>query len=310
MASSNTGGLITAGIILLLIIGLFAYSYLNKRRIANKQKELMKAFRASPNIVKDNPIFIQGQAQAPDLILPTTGEHVAYYGLFVMSKETTIRDTHSGVGIRVDGIPLGTTLGTEKNRIDSVQGFHFFETSGDFTVASGSAYYFVRPSGVMAYFKKGVDLVAGFVGGQFEKTGLPRSFFDDVMAFQVAQQALAMFCSFNAPVIEERSRRFSGGWTQQTTTQQTRVSVTTATARIDARVHEFMAGYNIPQGITDLLAKRKIELPDKEEITVIEVFIPLNREVFVFGTFDGDRSIVFTDTDVQLSVSYADPAGE
>ena len=57
-----------------------------------------------------------------------------------------------------------------------------------------------------------------------------------------------------------------------------------------------MAGYNIPQGIADLLAKRKIELPDKEEIIVIEVFIPLNKEVFVFGTFDGDRSIVFETT--------------
>ena len=111
-------------------------------------------------------------------------------------------------------------------------------------------------------------------------------------------------------MLEERSRRFSGGWTKTTTTQHTTVSVTTATARIDARVHEFMAGYNIPQGIADLLAKRKIELPDKEQIIVIEVFISLNREVFVFGTFDGDRSIVFTDTDVQLSVSYADPAGE
>ena len=310
MASSDSGGLIIFGIIILLIIGFFAYSYLNQRRIANKQKELMKAFRASPSIVKDKPIFIQGQAQAPDLILPTTGEHVAYYGLFVMSKETTIRDTHSGVGIRVDGIPLGTTLGTEKNQIDSVQGFHFFETGGDFTVASGSAYYFVRPSGIMAYFKKGADMVAGFVGGQFEKTGLPRSFFDDAMTFTNAQVALRMFCGFNAPVIEERSRRFSGGWTKQTTTQRTTVSVTTATARIDARVHEFMAGYNIPQGIADLLAKRKIELPDKEEIIVIEVFIPLNREVYVFGTFDGDRSIIFGDTDVQLSVSYADPAGE
>jgi len=306
MASSGSGDLTLVVIILLLIIGLFAYAFLNKRRIANKQKELIKVFRASPDIVKDKPIFIQGQAQAPDLVLPTTGEHVAYYGLFVMSKETTIRDTHSGVGIRVNGIPLGT----EKNQIDSVQGFHFFETGGDFTVASGSAYYFIRPSGVMGYFKKGADMVAGFVGGQFEKTGLPRSFFDDAMTFQVAQQALAMFCGFSAPVLEERSRRFSGGWTKHTTTQRTTVSVTTATARIDARVHEFMAGYNIPPGIADLLAKRKIELPDKEEIIAIEVFIPLNKVVFVFGTFDGDRSIVFGDTDVQLSVSYTDPEGE
>jgi len=307
MASSGSGDFTIVIIVFLLMIGLFAYSYLNKRRVANKQKGIMKAFRTSPVITKDKPIFIRGQAQAPDVLLPTTGEHVAYYGLFVLSKETTIRDTHSGVGIRVNGIPLGTVLGTEKNQINSVQGFHFYETSGDFTVASGPAYYFVRPSGVMAYFKKGADLVAGFAGAQFEKTGLPRSFFDDAMNVQVAQQALAVFCGFSAPFVEERSRRFSGSWTTKTTTNRTTLSVTTATARIDARVHEFMAGYNIPQGIADLLAKRRIELPDKEEILVIEVFIPLNREIYVLGTFDGDRSIVFGDTDVQLLVSYEDP---
>jgi hypothetical protein len=303
MASSNATGLYMVGLILLLIIGLFACSYLNKRRVANKQKELMKAFRVSPKFVKDAPVLVQGQAQAPDLVLPTTGEHVAFYGLFVLSRETTIRDTQNGVGIRINGIPLGT----DRTRIDSVEGFHFFETSGDFTVASGSTYYFVRPSGVFAYFKKGADMVAGFVGGQFKNAGLPESFFQDAMNFTVAQQALQMFCGFDAPVIEERSRRFSGSWTKKTTTQRTMFSVMTATARIDARVHHFLAGYTIPQGIQDLLAKRGIELPEKEEIIVIETFIPLNREVYVFGTFDGDRSIVYADGTVQLSVSYADP---
>ena len=68
-----------------------------------------------------------------------------------------------------------------------------------------------------------------------------------------------------------------------------------------------MAGYNLPQGIFDLIAKRGITLDDKEEVIVIETFIPLNREVFVFGTFDGDNSIVYADGTVQLSVSYTDP---
>ena len=306
MASQGSGDFTIVIIILLLIIGLFAYGYLNRRRVASRQKELMKAFRASPQIAKNKPIFIQGRAQAPDLVLPTTGEHVAWYGLFVMSKEITIKDTRSGTGIRINGIPLGTS----QSHIESLEGFQFYETGGDFTVASGSVFYFVRPSGVMAYFKKGVDMIAGFVGGQFEKTGLPRSFFDDVMTVQVAQQALAMFCGLSAPIVEQRTRHYSGTWSTKTTTGRTTVSVTTTTARIDARVHEFMAGYNIPPGIADLLAKRTIELPDKEQIIAIEVFIPLGKEVFVFGTYDGDKSIVFGDTDVQLSVSYADPASE
>jgi hypothetical protein len=71
-----------------------------------------------------------------------------------------------------------------------------------------------------------------------------------------------------------------------------------------------MAGYNMPQGILDLIAKRGIALKEKDEVTVVETFIPLNREVFVFGTFDGDRSIVYADGAVQLSVSYTDPGEE
>lgn len=305
MASDSTG-LYIFGFILLLFIGVAAYAYLNNRVIADKRKNLIKAFGASPAIKKDAPILVQGTAQAPDVLLPTTGEHVAYYGLFVLSKETTVTDTRSGVGVRINGIPLGT----DHTRIDSVEGFTFFETSGDFTVAAGGSYYFVRASSVFAYFKKGMDMVSGLVASQFAKMGMAERVIKDNMDFTLAQQTLKMLCGFDAPIVEERSRRFSGSWTKTTTTGTTSFSVMTATSRIDSRVHHFMAGYNLPQGILDLIAKRGIALQDKDEVTAVEVFIPLNKEVFIFGTFDGDRSIVFADGTVQLSVSYADPEGE
>jgi hypothetical protein len=304
--ASDTSGLYIVGFILLLIVGLFAYSYLNKRITADKKKQMIKAFKASPKIAKDAPVFVQGQAQAPDVLLPTTGEHVAYYGLFVISKETAITDTRSNLGVRIDGIPLGTN----STRIDSVKGFTFFETSGDFTVASGGTYYFVRPSSVFAYFRKGTDMVYGLVKGQFAKAGMPERVIEDNMNFTLAQQALSMLYGFNAPLVEEHSRGFSGSGTRTTTTRRTSFSAVTATSRIDSRVQHFMAGYNLPQGILDLIAKRGITLAEKEEIIVIETFIPLNRDVFVFGTFDGDKSIVFADGTVQLSVSYTDPEGE
>ncbi len=304
--ASDISGLYIFGFILLLFAGVAAYAYLNNRRITDKRKQMIKAFKASPKIAKDAPVLVQGPAAAPDLLLPTTGEHVAFYSMFVLSKESAITDTHTSTGIRINGIPLGTG-GT---RIDSVEGFSFFETSGDFTIASGGTFYFVRPSGVLAYFKTGADLASGFVGGQFKKTGLPEGFFQDAMSFTVAQQALKMLCGFDAPLVTERSKRFSGSWNKKTTTQRTSFSVVTATSRIDSRVHHFVSGFNLPQGVLDLIAKRGIELPEKEEILVIETFIPLNREVFVFGTFDGDRSIVFSDTPVRLSVSYEDPEGE
>ena len=304
--ASDSSGLYIFGFILLLIVGIVAYSFLNKRITADKQKQMIKAFKASPKIAKDAPIFVQGTAQAPDVVLPTTGEHVAYYGLFVLSKDTTVTDTRSNFGVQIEGIPLGTN----QPHIDSVKGFTFFETSGDFTVASGGTYYFVRASSVIAYFKKGTDMVYGLIAGQFAKAGMPERVIEDNMNFTLGQQALKMLCGFDAPIVEERARRFSGSWTKTTKTQRTSFSVMTATSRIDSRVQHYLSGYNLPQGILDLIAKRGITLQEKEEVTVIETFIPLNKEVFVFGTFDGDRSIVFADNTVQLSVSYTDPSGE
>jgi len=305
MASDSTG-LYIFGIIVLLIIGLFAYSYLNKRLVADKRKQLIRAFKAAPVIKKDAPILVQGTAQAPDILLPSTGEHVAYFGLFVLSKETAVTDTRTGVDVRIGGVQVGN----DRTRIDSVEGFTFFETSGDFTVAAGGTQYLVKGSTVFAYFKKGMDLVSGLITRQFAKMGMPDQVIRDNLEFTLAQQALKLFCGFEAPIVKERSRRFSGSWTSKTTTGTTTFSVVSATSRIDARVHHFMVGYNLPQGVLDLIAKRGIVLKEKDEVTVVETFIPLNREVFVFGTFDGDRSIVNADGTVQLSVSYADPGEE
>jgi len=304
--ASDISGLFIFGFILLLFIGIILYATVSNRLAADKRKQLIKAFRASPVIAKNAAILVQGQAQAPDLLLPSTGEHVAFFSMFVLSKESAITDTHTSTGIRINGIPMETG-GT---RINSVKGFQFFETSGDFTITSQGTYYFVRPSGVLAYFKKGADMVAGFVGSQFKNAGMPEGVFTDAMNFTVAQQALNMLCGFDAPIVSERSKRFSKSWDKKTTTQRTTFSVVTATSRIDSRVHHFVSGLNLPQGVLDLITKRGIEIPAKEEIIVVETYIPLNKEIYVFGTFDGDRSIVFTDTPVRLSVSYTDPAIE
>lgn len=301
--ASDSSGLYLFGFILLLILGVFAYSFISKHRADDKRKQLIKTFKASPNSVKGAPILVQGTVLAPDICLPTTGEHVAFYGIFVLSKESAITDTRTTSGIRINGIPLGQ----DGTRIDAVEGFMFFETSGDFTIASGGTHRQVQATSVFAYFKKGAALVSGFVGDQFKKTGLPESFFEDAMNFQVAQQALKMLGDFDAPIVTERSNRNSGSWNKTTTKHGTTFSVVTATSRIDSRVQHYVSGFNLPQGVLDLITKRGIELPEKEEIIVVETFIPLNQEVFVFGTLDGDGSITYTDSTVRLSVSYADP---
>ncbi|PKG31471.1 hypothetical protein, partial [Methanoregula sp.] len=288
---------------LLLIAGPILYSYLHARVTKAKRRQLVAALKTKPVNAKRAPILVQGKAAAPDLLLPSTGEHVAFYSMFVFSRESAITGSRSTTRIRINGIPLGS----DGQKIEGVEGVMFFETSGDFVVLSGGAQYTVQASGTFAYFKTGADLVSGLVAGQFTAAGLPGSFFQDAMNIRIAEPALAMLCGFDAPIVTRHSRRASGSGGRRTTTDRTTVSVVTATSRIDARVHTFVSGISLPEGVQTLLAKRGIELPEKEEIIVVETFIPLNHDVYVFGTFGGEGSICYTDSTVQLSVSYTDP---
>lgn len=299
--ASDSSGLYLFGFIILLILGVIAYSFLNKRITDDKRKQLIKAFKASPVIAKNAPILVHGPAAAPDRILPTTGEHVAFYGLFVLSRESAITDTQTGIPVRVQGVNLN------QSRISEVKGFRFFETSGDFIVEQGETPYLVSTSSIFAYFAQGGAMVTSLVGGTMKGSGLPEEFLNDTMNFQTAQPALKMLCGFDAPIGTQQSRSRSGTWTKKETTHQTSLSVVTVKSRIDSRIHYFNAGINLPQGIFELITKRGIVPVDKEEVIVVETFIPLNKEVHVFGTFDGERSVAYTDGTVQLSVSYTDP---
>lgn len=303
MASSDSTGLYIFGFIVLAIIGIVAYSYLHARVTKDRRRQLIAAFKTNPVIAKGAPILVQGKAIAPDLILPSTGEHVAFYSMFVFSRESAITGSRSTARIRINGIPLGS----DGQTIGGVEGVMFYETSGDFVVASGGAQYTVQASGTFAYFKTGADLVSGLVAGQITAAGLPESFFQDTMNIRIAEPALAMLCGFDAPIVTRHSHRYSGSGGRRTTTDRTTVSVVTATSRIDARIHTFVSGISLPDGVQALIAKRGIELPEKEEIIVVETFIPLYHDVYVFGTFDGNGTIGYTDSTTQLSVSYTDP---
>jgi len=300
MASDSTGLYIFV-LILLLIVGVFAYSFLSSRLTADKRKKLIRAFRASPVIAKGAPILVQGPARAPDLQLPTTGEPVVFYGMFVFSQESAITDLQNGLPVQVQGVNLNTT------RISAVKGFRFFETSGDFAIDAGGRSYLVSPASILAYFAKGAAMVSSLVGDQMKNNGLPGEVWDDAMNISAAEPALKMLCGFEAPIVTRNSKTRSGTWTRTETTHATSLSVVTVKSRIDSRIHYFEAGVNLPQRIQDLIAKRGIVPEEKDEVIVVEVYIPQNQEVFVFGTFDGDQTIVFSDGTVGLSVSYTDP---
>ncbi len=304
MASSDSTGLYIFLFIVLLIIAFFAYAHVSRRRTENRRKQLIQAFRRSPVVAKNAPILARGQATAPDLLLPTTGEHVAFYGLFVMSGEAAVTSSHAGTRVQVNGIRLGSG-----GHIDGVKGFRFFETSGDFTITQGATLLAVQPSGLIGYFARGASLVS-FAGDMAKQAGLPGQFWDDTMNFQVAEQALKMFCGYEAPIMQQHHKSEAGSMARHETTDSTTLSVVSVKSRIDSRIHYFSAGHNIPEGVIALMAKRGITLEQNEGVIAVETYISLNREVSVFGTFDGTGGIVFADATTGLSVSYGEPDGE
>jgi hypothetical protein len=291
MTSSGNGDPTLLIIIVLLIVGFIGYAYLNNYRTKNKRRELIRAFRAAPHMNKDGPVLVQGQATAPDHILPTTGEHVAFYGIFVLSRETSVTEA-KGV-LNTGGV--GKIIGTK--------GFRFFETSGDFLVTPPGTQYLVSITSAFSQFSKGAAIPASVAGGMFKSIGLTGSIFDDAMGFEVAEATLRMIIGYESPVKLQTTR--TGNQQQRTT--HTTASVVTVKSRIDSRIQYYTAE-SLPQGMVDLLRKRSIVTEGNEEVIVVETFIPLNRDVQVFGTYDGEQKILFRDSTVQLSVSYNDPA--
>jgi hypothetical protein len=85
MDSIITGSTLLFLTVVVLFFGFVGYVILKNFLALTNRKTLARAFSAAPVIKKDGPILIQGSAFGPDLLLPTNGEHVAFFGLFVLS---------------------------------------------------------------------------------------------------------------------------------------------------------------------------------------------------------------------------------
>ena len=294
-----TQGNIT-GLVLFLVIacgfaGFILYAHLSNRSALKQRKKMIRAFREYPVIRKNSAILLHGPAQSPDLVLPTTGEHVAYYALIILSRESTMSSTETSFAIG------GAVLNTR--HVTGLKGFRFFVTSGDFTVTSGGTPYTVSISGLISQFAKGASKFTSLVAGQVTSSGIPAETFDDTMGVGVAEGALSWAFGFSAPIKSDGTTRHN--WSQETS--YALFSVVSVKSTVDSRVQNYLSGSNLPKGILEILKKKGIPLEDKTEISVIELFIPVGRDVYVFGTFDGDKSVISTDPVVRLSVSYDDP---
>ena len=215
--------------------------------------------------------------------------------LIILSRESTMSSTETSFAIG------GAVLNTR--HVTGLKGFRFFITSGDFTVTSGGTPYTVSISGLISQFAKGASKFTSLVAGQVTSSGIPAETFDDTMGVGVAEGALSWAFGFSAPIKSNGTTRHN--WSQETS--YALFSVVSVKSTVDSRVQNYLSGSNLPKGILEILEKKGIPLEDKTEISVIELFIPVGREVYVFGTFDGDKSVISTDPVVRLSVSYDDP---
>jgi hypothetical protein len=170
----------------------------------------------------------------------------------------------------------------DRQPLPSGSSFKVFTTSGDFSVSDSGSAYTISIISALEQFPKGARMFSENQKMNAVLDGMPESVFEDMVTFETAIRALA-------PVF---------------TIRETGRSVTST---IDSRVSRFTQGRDVPEAIAGMLRQKIIRPQPGEEITVAEFFVPLKKSVFVFGTFDGVDTVLFSNTATGLSVSYVDP---
>jgi hypothetical protein len=182
----------------------------------------------------------------------------------------------------------GCTLirdGNHQKPLPSYASFKIFTTSGDFTVTEAGVPYRVSIISALERMKTGAE----YFSKQYKQTlvldGMAEWVFDDMVAFEAGSQALVPVFS-----ITEDGRSVTG--------------------TIDSRVRTFAHGRDVPPAIADMLKQKIIRPEPGAEITVIEFFIPLKKQVWVFGEFDGKDIVRDGEGRGGLFISYLDPEQE
>lgn len=286
-------------IVILILAVAFAlfiiYSILRNRNDGKKRKNLIRKFRKDPVIRIGAPVLVQGKVWARDILLPTTGEQVAFYALFIMSRETTV----SGISSE----PVSGSLTMKTTHVTGLHGFRFFVSSGDFNLNANGAQYSVSITSLLDLFSKGASAVSSLVSGTATSHGVAANIIDDTALFSAAKGALSWAFGFSAPLQDSKYSRGN----QYSRTTYSRISAGAVKSTVDSRVQDYMAGVNVPEGILAILARKGITLEEKEELVVIELFIPAGKDVYVFGTLCESNTIAYGDPVTRLSVSYDDP---
>lgn len=128
--------------------------------------------------------------------------------------------------------------------------------SGDFSVVSGTLSYVVSMSSALNRFFRGSTAVSSVIEGTVQRSGFPGDVYKDSMEFAAAEAALRSVTGYIAPVVTRKSNISRDGEQKSYVT----TSVVSITSSIDARLHYYIAGHTLPAAVSEILAKRGIDL--------------------------------------------------
>jgi hypothetical protein len=285
----NTFTVIIFGFVVAFFIFLFSWNWYRRY----DRKRLIRHFKAAPSLRLGDPALIRGVATGPVHRLPSSGEPVAFYSIDISSRVSEITSARR---IQVGPIGIGSR---------SVTGFHalrIFDQSGDFTVVSGGTEYLVNISSIFSYFQRGETAFSKFLSTTGVFSGAPPDAITMTMDGAATSAVLQFLLGYSASVATETLSHSSWG-TERNIRVQT---VNAVTSTVNATFQDYTSE-TVPPGVKAILDRKGATLSGDDEITVTELYIPIGKEVYVFGTYDGENRISYRHNIPGLSVSYQDP---
>lgn len=175
-------------VLILAFILIIGFVLFHKRITGKMRKDTIRAWKAAPKKEKGAPLLVHGTAVSPGNVLPSTGEPVAFYALFVMSKGSLLKMDSFG-----------------QKLLPSTTSFKIFETSGDFSIIENSTPYTVSITSILAHFYEGASMFATDHVQEAILSGFSENVFNDAVNFEAAMQALTTVLKISAPNNSVRS---------------------------------------------------------------------------------------------------------
>jgi hypothetical protein len=161
-------------VIFIVVLVTIILRVFNKQTDARNRMKLIRAYKTAPRKTSDAPVLVHGLAGSSGIVMPTGGEPVAFYAIFVMSRDCTLFS------------PPGN-----RKILPSASSFKIFMTSGDFFVTEAGIQYRVSIISTLERLSKEAGTFSREQKMNAVLDGIPESVFDDMVTFEAAIQLLA-----------------------------------------------------------------------------------------------------------------------